>query len=120
MGDGGAKGRFTAVTRRLTLWAFVIAALALAAWGVSTWVSPSTLCRGQEMGPGDVCSYSSYTDTDTDRTQTYEERVAASRQSAPVVIGLGLAAAGFGTFVAVRSMRCRGVGEPHASSDMGP
>ena len=93
------------MTRRLALWAFVVAALALAVWGVATWVSPSTQCRGTEMGPGDVCSYSSYTDTGTTRTQTYEERVAAARQSAPVVVGLGLVAAGFGTHLARQAGR---------------
>lgn len=90
------------MTRRVVLWGFVVAALALAAWGVATWVSPSSQCRGQDMGPGDTCSYSSYTDTGTNRTQTYEERIAASRQSAPVVVALGLVAAGFGMVLALR------------------
>lgn len=109
-----------AVTRRLALWAFVVAALALAVWGVATWVSPSTQCRGTQMGPGDVCSYSSYTDIETTRTQTYEERVAAARQSAPVVVGLGLVAAGFGIHLALRGggrVQERGT---QASSDIGP
>lgn len=101
------------------LWGFVVAAMALAAWGVGTWVSPSSQCRGQEMVPGDTCSYSSYTDTGTDRTQTYEERVAASRQSAPVVVVLGLSAAGFGTFLALRPVAARNRTD-HPSSDIGP
>ncbi len=108
------------MTRRLVLWAFVVAALALAAWGVATWVSPSTECRGQQMGPGDVCSYSSYTDVETTRSQTYEERVAAARQSAPVVVVLGLAAAGFGVHVALRSTPRPGDRSGQASSDIGP
>ena len=117
---GGDAGRFTAVTRRLVLWAFVVASLALTALGVSTWVAPSTQCRGVEMGPGDVCSYSSYTDTGTERTQTYEERIAGARQSGPVVVVLGLAAAGFGAFVAVRSEAGSVRDEAQPSSDIGP
>lgn len=120
LGDGGDRGRFTAVTRRLVLWAFVVAALALTAWGAATWVAPSTHCRGVEMGPGDVCSYSSYTDTGTERTQTYEERITAARQSGPVVVVLGLAAAGFGVVVAVRSDARRVMGDGQPSSDIGP
>lgn len=116
----GPTGRFAAVTRRLVLWAFVVASLALAAWGVATWVSPSTQCRGVEMGPGDVCSYSSYTDEETTRTQTYEERVATARQSAPVVVVLGLAAAGFGLHVALRPVPPRGDLSVQASNDIGP
>lgn len=116
----GATGRLAAVTRRVALWAFVVAALALAAWGVATWVSPSTQCRGVEMGPGDVCSYSSYTDEETTRTQTYEERVATARQSAPVVVVLGLAAAGFGLHVALRSAPLPGDRGAQAPNDIGP
>ena len=102
--------------RRVVLWAFVVAALGLAAWGVVTWTSPSTQCRGVEMGPGDVCQYSSYTDTLTTRTQTYEERVATARQSAPVVVALGLAAAGFGLHVALRTPAGTGGVRPRETS----
>lgn len=116
----GDAGRFAAVTRRFVLWAFVVASLALAAWGVSTWVSPSTQCRGVEMGPGDVCSYSSYTDTGTERTQTYEERIAGARQSGPVVVLLGLAAAGFGVLVAARSEPEHVKDDDQLSNDIGP
>ncbi|MGO1383777.1 MAG: hypothetical protein ACTHWA_08745 [Arachnia sp.] len=107
------------MTRRVVLWAFVVAALALTAWGVSTWAAPSTQCRGVDMGPGDVCSYSSYTDTGTARTQTYEERIAGARQSGPVVVVLGLAAAGFGIALAVKPQP-RECGDDQLSSDIGP
>ncbi len=77
------------------------------------------------MGPGDVCSYSSYTDTGTGRTQTYEDRIAGARQSGPVVVALGLAAAGFGTFVALRNgahgaVDANDVDDDQASRDIGP
>ena len=106
--------------RRVTLWAFVVAALALAAWGVATWVAPSTQCRGVQMAPGDVCSYSSSTDVDTTRTQTYEQRVAAARQSAPVVVVLGLGTAAFGIHLALRSQGRPRHRPAQASSDIGP
>lgn len=97
--------------KRIGLWAFVLAGLALAVWGVVTWVAPSASCRGVEMGPGDQCSYSSYTQTGTDRIQTYEQRIAMARSSAPIVVVLGLAAAAFGVVVARR---------PQAPSPIGP
>lgn len=103
--------------KRIGLWAFVVAGLALAVWGVVTWVAPSAVCRGVDMQPGDVCSYSSYTETGTDRVQSYEERIAAARSAAPIVVVLGLAAAGFGTYVA---RRARPKVPAQASSDIGP
>ncbi len=48
------------------------------------------------MGPGDVCAYMSRTSTVTDEVQTYEERVAAARSSAPVVVVTGIGAVIFG------------------------
>lgn len=113
-------GRFAAVMKRVALWAFVAAALALTVWGLVTWVSPSTQCRGVQMGPGDVCTYSSYTDIETTRVQTYEERVATARQSGPVVVVLGLAATGFGIHVALRSGSRTDRSRFQASSDIGP
>lgn len=108
------------VMKRATLWAFVVAAAALTLWGVMTWFSPSTACRGVEMGPGDVCSYSSYTDTGTTMTQTYEERVATARESAPVVVVLGLAATGFGIHLVLRNGSRAERPGAQASSDIGP
>ena len=92
-------------------WAFVVASLALAVWGVVSFVAPSASCRGVEMHAGDVCRYSSYTQEETERTQTYEERISASRQAAPIVVVLGLAAAVFGVVLMRR---------PQAPSDIGP
>lgn len=117
---GGVAGSFAIVTRRVATWAFVVAAVALTLWGVMTWVAPSTQCRGEEMRPGDVCSYSSYTDTATNRTQTYEERVATARQSGPVVVVLGLVATGFGIHVALRSRHRADGSEFQSLSDIGP
>lgn len=98
--------------KRLLLWAFVAASLALTAWGVVSYVNPGSDCRGVPMGPGDVCHYSSRTDEQTTQTQTYEERVATVRQQVPFVIGLGVMMTAFGVVVAVRSGR-----EPHGAVD---
>ena len=89
--------------KRIGLWAFVVAALALTAWGVASYVSPGVDCRGVRMGPGDLCHYSSTTQENTDQVQTYEQRVATVRQQVPFVIGLGVAATVFGVVLAVRS-----------------
>ncbi len=89
--------------KRIGLWAFVVAALALTAWGVASYVAPGVECRGVAMGPGDVCHYSSTTQETTDQVQTYEQRVATVRQQVPFVIGLGVVATVFGVVLAVRS-----------------
>lgn len=88
---------------RFALWAFVVASLALTCWGVWSYVFPVTQCRGVEMGPGDVCHYSSTTMTETDRTQTYEQRIATVRQQVPFVVGAGAVATVFGIVLTVRS-----------------
>ena len=103
-----------AVTRRAFQWAFILGGLLVALWGVLSWVAPTATCRGEVMAPGDVCHYSSYTDEETSRTESYEQRVATARGSAPVVVVLGLAAAGFGAAVA------RGGVGSYASRDIGP
>ena len=65
--------------KRLGQWSFVVLGIIVTAWGVWSWVSPDVTCRGVVMEPGDVCHYASPTSTTTDRIQTYEERLAATR-----------------------------------------
>lgn len=91
--------------KRFGQWAFILAGIAIAVWAVVSIVWPSTNCRGEEMGPGDVCTYSSRTEVDTEQTQTYEERIAAARQQAPVGLVSGLAMAGFGLYLVRRDAR---------------
>lgn len=91
--------------KRIALWAFVAASVALTVWGVVILVNPTTSCRGEEMGPGDVCHYSSPTNEQTDQVQTYEERIATVRQQVPFIIGLGVAMTAFGIYVAARDAR---------------
>ncbi|GAA4904192.1 hypothetical protein GCM10025789_24050 [Tessaracoccus lubricantis] len=82
--------------KRVGLWAFVVAGIAIVAWAVASWVSPTMMCRGVEMGPGDTCEYSSRTDEHTGQVQTYEERVAVARSQAPFAVATGLGMAAFG------------------------
>lgn len=82
--------------KRIGLWGFVAVSLAIVVWGAVSWVSPGATCRGVQMGPGDVCGYMSRTSTVTDQEQTYEERIAAARSSAPIIVVTGLGALVFG------------------------
>ncbi|MCC2593448.1 hypothetical protein LKO27_08510 [Tessaracoccus sp. OS52] len=103
--------------KHVGLWAFVLGGVALVVWGILTMVAPSATCRGEQMRPGDVCHYYSATDTETERIQSYEQRIAAARGQGPTVIGLGVLAAAFGAFTGLRP----GLGQrDQASSDIGP
>jgi len=82
--------------QRVGLWAFVVAGLAVAAWGLVSWVSPSTSCRGVEMGPGDTCEYASLTDESAGRVQRYEDRIEVARQQAPFAVAAGVGMVVFG------------------------
>src|SRR5690606_373831 len=67
----GGRVALLDVMRRVGLWAFVVAGLALVTWAVVSLVAPSASCRGVEMHPGDTCSYYARDDTSTERLQTY-------------------------------------------------
>lgn len=95
--------------KRAGLWAFVVAGIAVVAWGVSSWVSPTMMCRGVEMGPGDSCEYSSRTDERTGRLQTYEERLAEARGQVPFAVAAGLGMTAFGGWLLWQESRRPGV-----------
>ncbi|MGA4507052.1 hypothetical protein ACQB6R_04960 [Propionibacteriaceae bacterium G1746] len=65
-------------------------------------------CRGVEMAPGDVCHKSSYTQLQTAQTQTYEQRLEATRSQRPIVAIGGVLVAGFGLFLFRRGGTSRG------------
>ncbi len=69
----------------------MLAGLLIAAYPLTFGASAQLTCRGSVMQPGDVCPKA-----DGSKVQTYEQRVQARRNAAPVVVGLGLAVAGFG------------------------
>lgn len=110
--------RSSRLRQRLGLWAFVVASLALTIWAVATYINPTTDCRGERMGPGDVCHYSSTSEVETDQVQRYEDRIAIVRQQVPFVIGVGAIATAFGVVLLVRSGRDGGSGhEGHGAVD---
>ena len=88
--------------KRVGLWAFIVAGIAVAAWGVVSWASPSTSCRGVEMGPGDTCEYSSLTNERGGKVQRYEDRIAVAREQAPFAVAAGLGMVAFGAVLARR------------------
>lgn len=84
-----------------------LAHLLLAAAGLLVALSPvmlgsatSVTCRGVEMRPGDTCAKA-----DGSAVQTYEDRVAAARNATPVVVGVGLLVAVFGTGLLLADVR---------------
>lgn len=93
------------MTKRIGLWAFIVAGLAIAAWGVVSWVAPSTSCRGVAMNPGDTCGYSSLTNVDGGEVQRYEDRIAVAREQAPFAVVAGLGIVAFGTVLVVSAAR---------------
>lgn len=93
--------------KRIAYWLFIAAALAITCWGVVAYVHPTTHCGDVEMGPGDVCHASTYTEVHTDKLQTYEQRIQSVRQQTPFVIGIGAVATVFGVVLLVRSGKQR-------------
>lgn len=93
--------------------ALVIAGLLVIGYGVGFAGRPDITCRGVPMGPGDVCHKSSFTARSTDTVQTYEQRLAAARASQPIIIGMGVLVAAFGSALLVPQMR-RSRGGPDA------
>lgn len=69
-------------------------------------------CRGTEMEPGQVCRKSDFAGRETERTQSYEQRLEASRSARPLVVLVGVAIAGFGTWLLLRR-----TGRPDARED---
>lgn len=94
--------------KRIAYWLFIAAALAITCWGVVAYVHPTTHCGEVEMGPGDVCHGSTYTEVNTEeKLQTYEQRIRTVREQTPFVIGIGAIATVFGVVLLVRSGKQR-------------
>ncbi len=91
--------------KRIGLWGFVVAGLAVAVWGIVSWAAPSTSCRGVEMRQGDTCEYSSLTNEKTGEVQRYEDRVAVAREQAPFAVAAGLGIIAFGVVLIVQDAR---------------
>ena len=93
----------------------VVVGLLIALYPLTVGGSAPITCRGVVMGPADRCAKA-----DGSAVQSYEQRVTTRRAATPVVVGVGLLVAGFGTALLL-SERRRGarVGShelnPHAS-----
>ena len=77
--------------------ALVVVGVLVVLYGAFVQGRGAETCRGVQMGPGDVCHKSSYTQLQTAETQTYEQRKDAALAQRPVVVVSGLVIAGFGT-----------------------
>lgn len=61
---------------------------------------PTPTCRGVQLQPGQTCSKA-----DGSAQQTYEERLATAKNATPVIVGVGLLVAGFGTALFIGDVR---------------
>ncbi|AQP49865.1 hypothetical protein [Tessaracoccus flavescens] len=91
--------------KRIGLWGFIVAGLAIAVWGTLSWASPSTSCRGVEMNPGDVCEYSSLTNVHGGKVQRYEDRIDIAREQAPFAVAAGVGLMAFGLVIVAQGRR---------------
>ncbi len=102
--------------KRVGLWAFVVAGLAVAAWAAVSWVSPTVVCHGAVLQPGETCEQLGYSGERSGKIRTYEERRAIVRQQAPFGVLAGVGMAGFGVVLIRRDAKAK----DQASSDIGP
>ncbi len=110
-----AHDTLAGMIKRVSLWAFIVAGIAVVAWAAVSWASPQATCRGEAMGPGDTCSHLSLTGQDDGKVQTYEQRIAAARQQTPYGVAAGVCMVVFGAVL----LRTDAV-SAQGSSDIGP
>lgn len=77
---------------RLLNLAMVVIGLLVVLYPLTLGGTAPITCRGIVMVPGDRCAKA-----DGSAVQTYEQRDATRRAAAPVMVGVGLLVAGFGT-----------------------
>lgn len=63
-------------------------------WAVVWGAAPTVTCRDEVMQPGDICSHAG-----DEKTQTYEERLAAAEAARPVMGVVGVLMVGFATYL---------------------
>lgn len=86
--------------RRLAHLLLAIAGLLVAIYPVTLGANPTVTCRGAELNPGESCAKA-----DGSATQSYEDRAAAAHNAVPVVVGVGMLVAAFGTGLFVADVR---------------
>lgn len=86
--------------RRLAHLVLAIAGLLIALYPFTLGADPTPTCRGVDLQPGQTCRKA-----DGSAEQTYEQRRATARNAAPVIVGVGILVAGFGTALLVGDVR---------------
>jgi hypothetical protein len=90
----------SALATRVAHALLILAGLLIVAYPLTIGATPPIRCRGVAMGPGDTCSKAS-----SAGVQTYEQRARTARQAKPVIVGVGLLVAAFGTALLVAEVR---------------
>jgi hypothetical protein len=80
--------------------ALILLGLLIALYPLTVGADPEISCRGVVMRPGDTCAKAG-----DEAVQTYEQRVQAADAAKPVILGVGLLVAGFGTALLVSAVR---------------
>jgi hypothetical protein len=88
------------VRARLAHAALILVGLLTVLYPLTVGATPVVSCRGVVMRPGDTCAKAG-----DEAVQTYEQRVQAADAAKPVIVGVGLLVAGFGTFLLVNAVR---------------
>lgn len=86
--------------RRIAHLLLAVAGLLVAIYPFTLGAHPTPTCRGVELQPGQTCAKA-----DGSAEQTYEQRQAAARNAAPVIVGVGMLVAAFGTGLLVADVR---------------
>mgnify|MGYP001432843949 FL=1 len=90
-----------AVTRRrIAHLLLALVGVLIVAYPFPLGANPTPTCRGVQLQPGQTCSKA-----DGSAQQTYEERLATARNATPVIVGVGLLVAGFGTALFIGDVR---------------
>jgi len=102
--DGTHQPRLVGWRRWLNL-AIGVLGIAVLVLGLAVVGRGEVTCRGEVMHPGDVCRKGTFTEANSEQTQTYEQRRASAQASRPTVIGLGLVLTAFSVTLMVVDRR---------------
>ncbi len=86
--------------RRVAHLVLAIAGLLVALYPFTLGADPTVTCRGVELRPGESCAKA-----DGSSAQTYEARAADARNATPVIVGVGVLVAVFGTGLLIADVR---------------
>lgn len=71
-----------------------LAGLVAIGWAVVWGANPAVTCRDVVMAPGDICTHAG-----DEKTQTYEDRLAAAQSARPVMGAAGVLIVGFAAYL---------------------